>query len=68
LVIEFRLDPKFLAGVLFHVDGKSDRRRSEVMLMVGIDDPTRKEVPFAGFHLAQSWKPWHSLRVKAGCE
>jgi hypothetical protein len=38
------------------------------MLMVRIDDPTRKEVPFAGFHLAQSWKPWHSLEVKAGCD
>jgi hypothetical protein len=55
-------------GVLLHVDGKSDRWRSEVMLMVRIDDPTRKEIPFAGFHLAQSWKPWHSLGVKAGCE
>src|SRR5438552_18753244 len=61
-------DPKFFAGVLLHVDGKSDRWRSEVMLMVRIDHPTRKEVPFAGFHLAQSWQPWHSLGVKAGCE
>src|SRR5207249_8307994 len=54
-------DPKFFAGVLLHVDGKSDRWRSEVMLMVRIDDPARKELPFAGFHLAQSWQPWHSL-------
>src|SRR5690349_6538764 len=38
------------------------------MLMMRIDDPIRKEVPFAGFHLAQSWKAWHSLRIKAGCE
>src|SRR5437868_10640483 len=55
------LRPSALAGVLLHVDGKRDRRRSEVMLMVRIDDPTRKEIPFAGFHLAQSWQPWHPL-------
>src|SRR5947208_16637407 len=66
--LTFNLRPSTLAGVLLHVDGESDRWRSEVMLMVRIDDHTRKEVPFAGFHLAQSWKPCHSLGAKAGCE
>jgi hypothetical protein len=36
--------------------------------MVRVDDPTREEVPFAGFHFAQSWKLWYPLGVKAGCE
>src|SRR4030095_710718 len=54
--------------MLLNVDGNSDCWRSEDMLMVRIDDPTREEVPFAGFHSAQSWKLWQPLGIKAGCE
>src|SRR5205823_10074171 len=38
------------------------------MLMVRVDDPAGEEVPFAGFHVAESWKLWYPLGVKAGCE
>ena len=54
--------------MLLNVDGNSDRRRRQDMLMVRVDDPTLEEVPFAGFHVAQSWELWHPLGVKPGCE
>jgi len=38
------------------------------MLMVRVDDPTREEIPFTGFHVAQGWKLWHPLGVKPGCD
>ena len=38
------------------------------MLMVRVDYTTREEVPFAGGHVAQSWKPWQALGVEASCE
>ena len=44
------------SAALLHVDGNSDRWRMEDMLMVRIDAPPLEEVPFAGFHFAQSWK------------
>src|SRR5882724_3931436 len=57
-----------LGRVLLHVDGNSDRWRTKNMLMVRVHDPTREEIPFAGFHVAQRWKLWHLLGVTAGGE
>jgi hypothetical protein len=42
----------WLDRALLNVDGNSDRWRSEDMLVVRVDDPTREEIPFTGFHLA----------------
>src|SRR5439155_18724327 len=58
----------WLDRVLLYVDCDSDRWCREIMLMVRVDDPTRQEVPFTGFHVAEGWKLWHPLGVKAGCE
>src|SRR5262245_52043842 len=58
----------WLDRVLLDVDGDSNRWRSEDMLMVRVDDPTREEVPFTGLHIAQGWKLWHPLGVKPGCK
>src|SRR5215475_13787174 len=58
----------WLDRVLPDVDGNSDRWCGEDMLMVRVDDPTREEIPFTGFHIAQGWKLWHPSRVKPGCE
>ena len=37
------------------------------MLMVRVDGSTREKIPLTRFHLAQSGKMWHPLRVKPGC-
>jgi hypothetical protein len=58
----------WLGHALLNVDGDSDRWRSEDMLMVRVDHPTREEIPLTGFHVAQGWKLWHPLGVKPGCE
>ena len=38
------------------------------MLMMRVDDTTREEVPFAGFHFAEGRKLWHPLGIEAGGE
>src|SRR6266487_2499773 len=58
----------WLGHALLNVDGDSDRWRSEDMLMVRVDHPTREEIPLTGFHVAQGWKLWPPLGVKPGCE